>query len=119
MSRTMFVSVGEVVWDCFPDKKVLGGAPVNVAYHLACLKHDVLVVSRVGDDELGRSTLSKLLELDVNTVGVQIDSDLATGQVIVTFDHDNEPSFDIVAPADSVVSGSDTVNDPLVATVTV
>ena len=99
MNETMIVAVGEVVWDCFPNKKVLGGAPVNVAYHLTSLGHDVLVVSRVGDDGLGRTTLNKLGELNVSTAGVQIDTELVTGQVNVSFGQDNEPSFDIVAPA--------------------
>jgi len=99
MNEMMIVTVGEVVWDCFPDKKVLGGAPVNVAYHLTSLGHDVLAVSRVGDDELGRETLAKIRELNLSTEGVQIDRELPTGQVAITFDQQNEPKFDIVAPA--------------------
>jgi len=99
MNETMVVTVGEVVWDCFPDRKVLGGAPLNVAYHLSSLGHDVLAVSRIGDDQLGRATLAKFRELNVSTAGVQIDAELQTGQVTVSFDQDNEPKFDIVAPA--------------------
>lgn len=99
MNELIIVSVGEVVWDCFPDKKVLGGAPVNVGYHLSSLGHEVLVVSRVGSDELGRTTLSRFQELAINTAGVQVDESLPTGHVNISFDEKNEPCFDIVAPA--------------------
>ncbi len=44
------VSWGEVLWDLFPDAERLGGAPANVAYHLAALGRPVALVSRVGDD---------------------------------------------------------------------
>ncbi len=95
----MIVSVGEVVWDIFPDgKKVLGGAPVNVAYHLASLGLDMKVITCVGDDELGALTLQELVGLGLSLDGVQ-KGELATGQVQVSIDEDNEPHFDIVAPA--------------------
>ncbi len=94
----MIVSIGEVVWDIFTDHKVLGGAPVNVAYHLRSLGQDVKVISRVGDDELGRITLDKLAALDLPVAGVQVGA-LPTGRVLISLDANNEPSFDIVAPA--------------------
>ncbi len=93
------VAIGEVVWDVFTDRQVLGGAPVNVAYHLSCLGLPVLVVSRVGDDALGEETLDLLGELGVDIQAIQKDSDLVTGQVKISVDHNNEPRFDIVAPA--------------------
>ena len=27
------LSIGELLWDIFPDKKILGGAPANFAFH--------------------------------------------------------------------------------------
>jgi fructokinase len=93
------VSIGEVVWDMFGDKRVLGGAPVNVAYHLRCLGHDVHVITRVGDDDLGRDALERLVELGLPLAGVQHDSHLATGRVLVTLNERREPKFDIIFPA--------------------
>ncbi|MEW6426487.1 MAG: PfkB family carbohydrate kinase [Thermodesulfobacteriota bacterium] len=93
------VTVGEVVWDCFPDREVLGGAPVNVAYHLACLSRHVLPVTRVGDDQLGRRTLTAIAGLGLATEGVQTDPILPTGRVQVTFDQGGEPRFEIATPA--------------------
>lgn len=97
--RPMLVSVGEVVWDLFPDRRVLGGAPVNVAYHLARLDVEARVVTRIGNDSLGRETMAQFAALGVDSLGVQVDPELATGQVSVTVGEGNEPRFDIVAPA--------------------
>lgn len=95
----MIVSVGEVVWDIFPDRRVLGGAPVNVAYHLRSLGMEVAVVTRVGSDPLAAETLARLAGLGLPLAGVQRDPSLPTGQVRVAIGPDHEPSFDIVAPA--------------------
>lgn len=95
----MVLSVGEVVWDIFPDRSVLGGAPINVAYHLGKLGINVTVITRVGNDRLGQETEQQLSGLGLGLTGVQRDETLPTGQVKVTVSADNEPSFDIVAPA--------------------
>ncbi len=95
----MIVSIGEIVWDIFGAKKILGGAPLNVAYHLSCLKLDVHLISRIGTDDLAATTLQRIRDLSLSADGIQQDQKLPTGQVIVTVGPDNEPSFDIVAPA--------------------
>ena len=94
----MIVSIGEVVWDVFPERQVLGGAPVNVAYHLRGLGVDVGVVTRVGADELGDRTIGSMSALGLPVAGVQ-QGELPTGTVKVTMDENNEPHFDIVKPA--------------------
>ncbi len=95
----MIVTVGEVVWDCFPDRQVLGGAPVNVACHLVRLGTETLVVTRVGADDLGRRTLDALSAAGLDLAGIQEDEELPTGRVNVTFDEKGEPHFEIMAPA--------------------
>jgi fructokinase len=94
----MIVTIGEVVWDIFPERRVLGGAPVNVAYHLRCLGVEVGVVTRVGTDELGDRTIGSMVALGLPVIGVQ-HGELPTGTVKVTMDANNEPRFDIVKPA--------------------
>ena len=93
------VAVGEVVWDFFPDRRVLGGAPVNVAYQLRQLGVEVTVVTRIGSDGLAVETRQRLADLGLSLAGVQRDQALPTGRVNVTIAGDHEPSFDIVAPA--------------------
>ncbi|MFH7320667.1 carbohydrate kinase [Desulfurivibrio sp. D14AmB] len=95
----MIVSVGEVVWDIFPEREVLGGAPINVAYHLAVQGLPVRVITRVGRDQLGEATVARLAELGLPLKGVQRDEGLPTGRVVVSFGPDREPSYEIVSPA--------------------
>lgn len=91
------VLFGEVLHDCFPDgSRVLGGAPLNVAWHLRALGLDPLVVSRVGDDAPGRSVLDAMRAWSLDTTGVQIDPVRATGEVTVHLQR-GEPQFDIRA----------------------
>lgn len=74
---------GEVLWDLFPDAERLGGAPANVAYHLAALGRQVALVSRVGDDEPGRRAIAALAAAGVAVSAVQIDAARPTGAVEV------------------------------------
>ena len=95
----MILSVGEIVWDIFGDKRILGGAPLNVAYHLTELGQQVTLLSRIGSDDLASTTLKKIQDLGLPVETIQQDDSFATGQVVVTIGEDNHPSFDIVEPA--------------------
>ncbi|HHM05253.1 MAG TPA: carbohydrate kinase [Gammaproteobacteria bacterium] len=87
---------GEVLFDTFPDGSVvLGGAPFNVAWHLAGFGLNPRFISRVGDDELGRRVLAAMGAWQMDTTGVQIDPAHPTGRVSVSVE-DGEPSFDIL-----------------------
>ncbi len=99
MQTQKILTIGEVVWDIFPDREVLGGAPLNVAYQLHSQGLAVTPVSRIGTDDLGRRTLEEIKGLGLSCRGIQQDPDLATGRVRVTIDNNHEPDFDIVAPA--------------------
>ena len=91
--------LGEVLWDAVPDGLRLGGAPLNVAYHLARLGHPVGVVSRVGDDDLGREARRRLAAGGVEAGHLQTDGQLPTGFVAVTLDADGVPSYEIAGPS--------------------
>lgn len=54
------VGIGEVLWDKFPGRKALGGAPANFAYHAAQMGHQGLVVSAVGIDRDGSGIRAEL-----------------------------------------------------------
>jgi fructokinase len=89
------VVVGEVLFDQFPDgSSVLGGAPFNVAWHLQAFGLRPLVVTRVGDDELGDRVLQTMGSWRMSTTGVQLDRAVPTGRVQVSID-DGGPRFDI------------------------
>lgn len=86
---------GEVLWDRFPEGDQLGGAPANVAYHLGQAGGWARLVTRVGDDELGRRAVTRLGAM-VDTSLVQIDPERATGEVGVTIVA-GEPRYQLFA----------------------
>lgn len=92
------LSVGEVLWDVFPDYKKPGGSPANVAYHLHCLGAESLLLSRVGNDDNGSELLNFLLDKGINCSLIQNDETHPTGIVNVKFD-DGEPSYMIEEPS--------------------
>jgi fructokinase len=86
--RSEILCVGELLWDALPEGLFLGGAPFNVACHLHALGETVAVVSRVGDDRLGREALRRIKYRGMTTDLIQVDTTLETGFVKVTFDED-------------------------------
>jgi len=87
---------GEVLFDCFEDgSRVLGGAPFNVAWHLQAFNCRPLLISRVGDDPMGRQIRDTMLQWGMSAAGLQLDSGRASGEVQVSLQA-GQPSFDIV-----------------------
>jgi len=90
------VGIGELLWDVYPDgRKVAGGAPFNFAFHCHQLGHPAAIVSRVGDDELGRELRQRVRELGLSDEHIQTDHDHPTGTVRVTLDADKVPTYTI------------------------
>ena len=88
--------VGETLLDIYPDKKYVGGAPFNFAFHLNGLGLRVKFVSRVGDDDAGREILDFAHSFDFPVEGIQVDPERPTGEVRVTLDDNGVPDFDII-----------------------
>lgn len=89
------IGLGELLWDIFPDGKVLGGAPANFAYHVHQLEQNGLPFSRIGADALGDEIMSFLESVRLCTGFIQRDNDHPTGQVHVKVDASGHPEFDI------------------------
>ena len=89
---------GEVLFDHFPDgRRVLGGAPFNVAWNLRALGSDPLLISRVGTDADGLSVRSAMKVWGLDESGLQNGPGEHTGHVRVQIE-DGEPVYDIVHP---------------------
>lgn len=58
---------GEILFDVFPYGARLGGAPLNVAYHLKKLGDETIVVSALGEDELGEKAGKTISSLGLDT----------------------------------------------------
>lgn len=91
----ILVGLGELLWDLLPGGKQVGGAPANFAYHAEVLGGRGVVVSCVGDDELGKELMRRLRELGLDCQYVAVDKDHPTGKVTVKLDGGGEPNYTI------------------------
>ena len=77
------IAFGEALIDCFPDGAVLGGAPFNLACHLAALGATPVLLTRAGKDSAGRRIERAMQARGLDTRGFQRDPIRPTGQVAV------------------------------------
>jgi fructokinase len=101
MSRPFtIVGLGESLFDVFPDRAILGGAPLNVAYHAhqlcAASGGQGVVASRIGTDELGRRMQDELNVRRLSAEFVQTDPAHPTGRVDITL-RNGEPTYTFLA----------------------
>jgi fructokinase len=92
------VCFGEVLWDSLPQGLFLGGAPLNVSYHLRQLGCDALMVSAVGDDALGEEVVERMKGFGLRTQYVTVSPTLRTGLVKVRVDPGGNASYTILDP---------------------
>lgn len=91
--KNIVVGLGEILWDVFPERKVLGGAPANFAYHVSQFGFNGYAVSAIGEDLLGKEILSSLEEKKLNYLVEK--TDYPTGTVQVTLDKSGVPQYEI------------------------
>lgn len=87
------VGLGEILFDCLPDGKKLGGAPANFAYHASQFGLNGIAVSAIGDDEDGREIVKILKNQGANHHLETVD--FPTGTVQVTLSGNGIPQYDI------------------------
>ena len=95
MERPTIISLGEVLWDLFPDGQRFGGAPANFACHAAIQGAAVTMVSAVGDDQNGHDAIGIFSAYGIDVSLVQIIPDAPTGTVGVALDNNGKPTFTI------------------------
>ncbi len=95
INKGRVVLVGEVLFDIFPGYRRLGGAPLNVAFHLHHLTHSVKFISRVGRDDEGNEISRFLMNNGIDTSFIQVDNNRPTGRAIIEFSKSGEPEFAI------------------------
>jgi len=91
--QNVIVGIGEILWDMLPSGKVIGGAPANFAYHAQELGESSIVVSCIGNDELGREIISSLEKKDMPTEFLYIDKSHPTGVVSARINKEGKPSY--------------------------
>ena len=89
------LSFGEVLWDVYPDKEFIGGAPLNFAAHFAKCTGKSYMLSAVGEDALGQKTFETIESLGVDTKYIN-KSTKQTGKCLVTLNEKGVPSYNLL-----------------------
>ena len=84
------LGIGEIVWDCLPGGKKLGGAPVNFSFYAKELGVEAFPVSAVGNDELGDQAIDACRSFGLCTDYLSRNV-LPTSRVLVEVDSDGVP----------------------------
>jgi fructokinase len=96
MSRSFNIaSLGEVLWDVFPEGEKFGGAPANFACHCRLLGATAHIISCVGNDARGAAARDFLDDHGVNTRGLATSDEYETGLVLVSLDAGGQPNYEI------------------------
>lgn len=89
----IIVGIGEILWDVFPQGKVLGGAPANFACHVSQFGLNGYAVSAIGKDPLGTEILQVLSDKQLKTHIEEVG--YPTGTVQVTLSGNGIPQYEI------------------------
>lgn len=87
--------LGEVLFDMIEGEAKLGGAPANFAWHCHELGSNAVIVSAVGQDELGEWALAQLKPAGLAEAVASVP--YPTGQVTVSLDTKGNASYNFLA----------------------
>lgn len=110
--NTEFFTFGEILWDCLPSGRHAGGAPLNVAAHIAQLGVSVSLLSAVGQDPLGDEILEVARNKGVNIEYIdRARIGLPTGRALATVDAMGNATYDLVQPVawDEIIVSAEAV----------
>lgn len=93
IANSYIVGLGEILFDCLPDGKKLGGAPANFAYHVSQFGLNGIAVSAIGNDEDGELVRKELEPRNLKTHLEVVEQ--PTGTVKVTLSGKGIPQYDI------------------------
>ena len=92
------IGIGEALFDCLPEGRKLGGAPINFAYHVSQFGLNGCAISAIGKDELGDEIVDKFTAIreSLPTFSFQLSTvEQPTGTVKVILDEKGVPQYEI------------------------
>ena len=95
MNRPSVLVFGEIIWDVYPHKSCIGGAPLNFAAHFVREGGRAALLSAVGRDHLAAPALEFLQNNGVDTRFISA-VDYPTGRCDVTLSAAGIPSYFVV-----------------------
>jgi len=88
-------AIGEILYDVYPETRNLGGAPLNFLYHIHKLTGKGNIISRIGNDDLGKNAIDFIKNSGISTDFIRMDHQHMTGVTTVLLDENKVPSFRI------------------------
>jgi len=89
------LAFGELLWDIIGGKAYIGGAPFNLASHLAKMDVKSTYISTVGKDSLGEKALKIAEKYGLDPNYIAIHPHLPTGKVDVYLNQKGHPKYTI------------------------
>ena len=93
------VCFGEILYDVFPTKERIGGAPLNVASRLSSMGIETQMISKVGVDERGDALLRYLNSRNIEAGNIFKDKKYSTGIVNVSLSSNGSATYKIKYPS--------------------
>jgi len=109
MQKTV-TSIGEILWDVFPEGKKAGGSSMNVALNLHKQGIKSKFISAVGEDENGNELIDFLSKQSFPVDLIQT-ANLPTSTVQVILDESQQATYTIVEPVawDAILPDADAI----------
>lgn len=92
------ITIGEILWDVFPEGKKAGGSSMNVALNLHKQNIESNFISAVGNDEDGNELIAFLQSSQYPTHLIQAHPQLPTSTVVVQLDEQHQATYTINEP---------------------
>ncbi len=89
----VIAGIGELLWDVLPEAEVIGGAPVNFAYHVTALGARGIPITTIGRDARGEKALVELQQRGVDVAAISMKNEYPTGFVSVVLEKDGQASY--------------------------
>ncbi len=94
-TENQVVCFGEILWDMLPEGRQLGGAPLNVCYHLRQQGINSTIITQTGDDQPGRDIRKLLQQKGIDQQYCLLSAHYPTSTVDVLVDADQHISYTI------------------------
>lgn len=114
-AKPRLLAFGEILWDVFAEREVIGGAPFNVAAHAAACGLDAALYGSVGSDLRGQRARAEVKRLRVDDRWLRTDPRRETGRVDVLLDPQGQPEYRFAADvAYDAIEGPDAPGGPAI-----
>ena len=85
------LSIGEILWDIFPDKKILGGAPANFVFHARQFGSDATLFTALGNDQQGLELEEAAAKAGIIMHSSRVNHPTGTADIILN--NEQEPTY--------------------------